>query len=831
MRNLVYSIFISAIILSGGKAFAQSSPVRYTGQIGKIVYFGTGIDANIRVAPPEKFLRQLKSGQTNRAQFIVTYHNFPENAKVAFQYALDIWSSILKSDVPIHVDATWSSTLASGVLGSTSPGNLYTYIPGSLLFNTFYAVSVAEKMTGKDLNNTTDPDIVINLNKNITWYYGTDGVPQTGKYDLVTIVLHEICHGLGFTGSFSVSGTTGSWGYNYPPVPETFDYYVENTNGQQLINTGLFQNPSVILKTYLTSTHVYFDGPVEKKANNGIRTALYAPASWSSGSSIYHLDFTNTLANKLMMPSIGTASVIHDPGPIVTGIMGDIGWIHTTIRHDTLHDMETIQGPVTINTTIFSDTLLKKNSLYLYYSTDTFKTADSIPLISTGTQDEYAANLTIPRLGTKMNYYISSRDTFGRHFTLPSLAPSYLFGFYVGPDTIKPTIQHQSPSFFLKTATSVHLTALVKDNLGLDTVYMEYQHNNDAPLYIPMHYDSLTSYSVNLPLQQFNLAAGDSVLYRIIAIDSSLQHNVAYSPAQGFYHIPVEDVSLPQVAYHNNFNTPTSDFLLDGFSITQPSGFYTPALHSLHPYKSPEKDNAHFDYYALLKVPVIIDSTTAFIRFDEIALVEPGITGAPFGSVDFFDYVAVEGSKDMGTSWQYLADGWDANAYPDWLARWNSKIDNKGNSLATTDMQLYKKRNINMLSNGNFSPGDTILVRFRLYSDPYAWGWGWVIDNLNIQDLTTSAEVSKTISQNFSVYPVPATDYLNISFSDPGLTGEATISIFNITGVLIRRENIPLSGNSLVRRWDVSNLPGGMYFITLTSGGNQWSKKISILPH
>ena len=830
MRNLIYPVFISAILLCGGKVYSQSAPVRYSGKIGKIVYYGTGIDANIHIAPSERFLRQLKSGQVNNAQFIVTYHNFPDNAKVAFQYALDIWSSILKSNVPIRVDATWSSTLASGVLGSTSPGNLFTHIPGSLLFNTFYAVSVAEKMVGKELDNTTDPDIVINLNQNIAWYYGTDGAPQLSKYDLVTIVLHEICHGLGFTGSFTVSGTTGSWGFNSPPVPETFDYYVENANGQQLINTSLFQNPSVILKTYLTSSHVYFDGPVERKAN-GVKAALYAPLTWSSGSSIYHLDFTNTDTNRLMMPSIGTATVIHDPGPIVAGIMGDIGWIHTTIRHDTLHDMETIQGPVTIKATIFSDTLLKKNSLYLYFSTDTFKTTDSIPLISTGIQDEYAADLSIPSLGTKMNYYISTRDTFGRHFTLPSLAPTYLYGFYVGPDTIKPTIQHQSPSFFLKTATSVHLTAVVKDNLGLDTVYMEYRHNNDAPLYIGMHYDSLTSYSVNLPLQQFNLVGGDSVHYRIIAIDSSLQHNVAYSPALGFYNIPVEDVSPPQVAYHNNFNTPTSDFLLDGFSITQPSGFYTPALHSLHPYKSPEKDNAHFDYSALLKVPVIIDSTTAFLRFDEIALVEPGVVGAAFGTADFFDYVAVEGSKDMGTTWQYLADGWDANAYPDWLARWNSKIDKNGNSLATTDMQLYKKRNINMLSNGNFSPGDTILVRFRLYSDPYAWGWGWVIDNLNIQDLTTGTDDIATVNKALSVYPVPATDYLNISFSEHGLTGDATISLFNITGALVRRENISLSGSSTIHRWDVSNLPGGMYFITLTSGGRQWSEKFSILPH
>ena len=37
--------------------------------------------------------------------------------------------------------------------------------------------------------------------------------------------------------------------------------------------------------------------------------------------------------------------------------------------------------------------------------------------------------------------------------------------------------------------------------------------------------------------------------------------------------------------------------------------------------------------------------------------------------------------------------------------------------------------------------GDTILVRFRLFSDPYANGWGWAIDNLRIQ-IPVSAPVA-----------------------------------------------------------------------------------------
>jgi hypothetical protein len=34
--------------------------------------------------------------------------------------------------------------------------------------------------------------------------------------------------------------------------------------------------------------------------------------------------------------------------------------------------------------------------------------------------------------------------------------------------------------------------------------------------------------------------------------------------------------------------------------------------------------------------------------------------------------------------------------------------------------------------NENIASGDILLIRFRLYSDPAAVGWGWAIDNLSV---------------------------------------------------------------------------------------------------
>jgi hypothetical protein len=55
---------------------------------------------------------------------------------------------------------------------------------------------------------------------------------------------------------------------------------------------------------------------------------LYAPASWSSGSSIAHLDETtfNGTANALMTPFLNSAETYHNPGAVTRGIMKDMGW-------------------------------------------------------------------------------------------------------------------------------------------------------------------------------------------------------------------------------------------------------------------------------------------------------------------------------------------------------------------------------------------------------------------------------------------------------------------------------------------------------------------------
>src|SRR5690349_11505434 len=93
-----------------------------------VICYKSFVDKHTYTPPSEKFLRsrQNPSGRTKTATFIVDYIGFPndEAARDAFQYAIDIWETELKSDVPIRVRAQWGP-LGQGVLGQAIWGTAY----------------------------------------------------------------------------------------------------------------------------------------------------------------------------------------------------------------------------------------------------------------------------------------------------------------------------------------------------------------------------------------------------------------------------------------------------------------------------------------------------------------------------------------------------------------------------------------------------------------------------------------------------------------------------------------------------------------------------------
>ncbi|MCX7914196.1 MAG: hypothetical protein N2511_06385, partial [Thermodesulfovibrionales bacterium] len=250
---------------------------------------------------------------------------FPENAKTVFNAAANIWSNIIQSSVPITIRACWAS-LSGGTLGYSGGGPLHRDFSGAPRPNTWYTASLANALAGTDLA-TNSFDMHITYNSNFTWYYGTDGNTPAGQFDLLSVVLHEIAHGLGFAGSMRYSNGLGSWGYN-TGYPDIYDVFMKDGSGNNLINTSVYPNPSYALGNALTSNNIWFHGSNAMAANGGQRVKMYAPATWASGSSYSHLDFAtfNDTINELMVYAISPGESIHDPGPVTIGLFKDLGW-------------------------------------------------------------------------------------------------------------------------------------------------------------------------------------------------------------------------------------------------------------------------------------------------------------------------------------------------------------------------------------------------------------------------------------------------------------------------------------------------------------------------
>jgi uncharacterized protein DUF4214 len=260
----------------------------------------------------------------------------------AFQFAANIWGATLVSVPTITVRASWvpqTCTATKGTLGSASPVSVARNFPNAPFLGTWYPAALANALTGND--PAPDPEISARFNINVGttgciqnahWYLGLDGNHGPAGIDLVSVLLHEFGHGLGFL-TFT-DEETGAFFGTTTQLPSVFDRFLrDNSSGKfwsdmtntervaSAINTG-----NLVWAGPLTTASV--PGLLVNGADSSNRVRMYAPNPVDPGSSVSHYD-TTASPNLLMEPNI-SGDLTHNVGPpndLTLPLLRDIGWL------------------------------------------------------------------------------------------------------------------------------------------------------------------------------------------------------------------------------------------------------------------------------------------------------------------------------------------------------------------------------------------------------------------------------------------------------------------------------------------------------------------------
>jgi PA domain-containing protein len=232
---------------------------------------------------------------------------------IAFQAAANIWGAALNSAPTIVIRANWAPltcTASSGTLGSAgNAGNIWRDFPGAVP-GFWYGNALANAISSSDRNGgSAELNATFNVSLGTTgcletlhWYYGLDNNHGSNGVDLVTVLMHEFAHGLGFQ-TFT-SSTTGQEAGSQQNgfFPSIFDRYLfDATAGKtwaqmttdaervaSAVNTGrlAWNGPQVLSDAsgVLSGTpRLRVNSPATIAGNYQVGTADFGPTLSSTG--------------------------------------------------------------------------------------------------------------------------------------------------------------------------------------------------------------------------------------------------------------------------------------------------------------------------------------------------------------------------------------------------------------------------------------------------------------------------------------------------------------------------------------------------------------------
>ena len=320
-----------------------------------------------------------------------------------------------------------------------------------------------------------------------------------------------------------------------------------------------------------------------------------------------------------------------------------------------------------------------------------------------------------------------------------------------------------------------------------------------------------------------NLSTLSSTEKRSSILENNLKWIITWSAVLGLFFCT--RVSLGQRQLCNTFDSNIINIQIDSSSIWeigQPTkvvfdSSYAGAnsivtkLDSLYP----RNDTSTF--YMIYSYPgFYLSRSTSRIPYFIIEFNHRFITDSFSGS--FQDYGEVSLSIDKGANWyNALKPNYGTNIFYHgnqihfFEETGNTVTDSlivSGNSngwiQSHVEADLYR-----ILQMDNLSSTDSVIVRFRFFSDEIGGSQGWQIDDICLDVFTVGGFSENGEKEQIAIYPNPANATFQIELSTT-----QTLNLFNTNGALIQQWN----GYKGVNSFHLKNIPPGIYFLSTQEG-------------
>jgi hypothetical protein len=479
------------------------------------------------------------------------------------------------------------------------------------------------------------------------------------------------------------------------------------------------------------------------------------------------------------------------------------------INHTPLGNTEQTTGTRAINCVITPAGSPIVTSLTKLFVAKNAGAYDSVQMTnSSGTN--WTGNITLNGSGT-YKYYLRTVDNLNRIAFAPAGAPGNFYSFQAMTDTVKPVITHTQIGPTPKSYWPVTFTASVTDNIGVDSVWVEWYKNTPTIIKeFKLLPQGSNNYSAAFNSINADVNVGDVIYYKVKADDISSIHNVASLPLTGYYSFGI--VNLKLCEGFNNTTFPPTNWSLTGSAITYWS-YDAVSGYGLG------TGSARFNFYSATAgmtaqlVTLQFDPSPAG---DSIKLV----LAHAYYSATYIDTLRIESSTDNGTTWSDIWTLWSQTNFTD------------PHSLSTVSQTgIFVPTASQWKSMAYLLPTGTNKLRFNAVS---GYGNDMFIDSIcqrssivtSIGNNQNTIPLLYNLSQN---YPNPFNPATQIKYDLPK-QGFVTLKIYDVLGREITKlVNEVKSPGSYIVDFDGTNLSSGVYFYKLEVNGFNEVKRMMLI--